>query len=428
MEIAYREVLSTLDGQLCPRRSITPPNRLATSNLDLLSAFLSLWKPEDSLELLRHHLQAITGCRSVLFAPSCRSAIAQVLSVLPQSEVVMPAFTCPVVRDAVTLAGKRIIYVDLAKQSINATSREFDAEAKPGRILLPTHLFGIPTDIESICELAAERECVTIEDAAAVFDVKEGDQLLGTFADIGVFSFERSKRVPAFSGGVIILNNEELIDREKLASNPLHPKSASLPFRDLLFAFLFNLATAPWLYGRVTLPRLLKRYAQQSPADGGGDEAAAISSRFYRQDLHPIQAKIILRTFERIDAVKAHIKQLVNVYEAVLEGSGIRSFITDSTDRQGVLRFPVTVPGLRRRDVLEASLRRGIYLETNYEEPLPPRSEWAKYPNAVWAAEHLLLLPLYGSLPVEAATMIARNLVEIASRAHAKGDHLFPVR
>ena len=152
MEIAYREALQTVNRRLCSGGTVTPPNRLETRTWDLLSSLMDLG-PEDALEALREALRSLTGKRHVLFAPSCRSAIAQVLSFLPQQEVVMPAFTCPVVKTAVEVAGKRIVFVDVAKDSVNATSAEYEREATPGRVLLPTHLFGIPTDVEKVCEL-----------------------------------------------------------------------------------------------------------------------------------------------------------------------------------------------------------------------------------------------------------------------------------
>jgi len=111
--------------------------------------------------------------------------------------------------DTSSVPGKRIIYVDLARNSVNATSAEYAEAAKPGRILLATHLFGIPTDIEAICELAKDRYCVVIEDVAAAFGGRRNGRFLGTFADFGIFSFQRSKRLPAF-GGAIIVNNDQV--------------------------------------------------------------------------------------------------------------------------------------------------------------------------------------------------------------------------
>ena len=63
--------------------------------------------------------------------------------------------------------------------------------------------------------------------------------------------------------------------------------------------------------------------------------------------------------------------------------------------------------------MLRQALKRGLYLETNYAHPLPPEPDRARCPNAMWAAENLVLLPLYGRLSVDAAETIARRVVGI---------------
>ena len=260
MEAAYSEALRGLIGPPCPRRSIHPPNRLETRNWDLLSGLPELFHG-DPLSDLADFLRCFTGRKHIFFAPSCRAAIAQLLSLLPHQEVVMPAFTCPDVKTAVQIAGKRIIYVDTARNQLNSTSVQFEAYARPGRVLMPTHLFGIPTDVETICRLAHDRGCVTIEDAAAALGARYKGRQLGTFADFGIFSFERSKRFPAFRGGAIVVNNEQIIDPERLADKCLTETRKTWPARELLFALAYNCATNPWVYGRFVLPRQLHKYA-----------------------------------------------------------------------------------------------------------------------------------------------------------------------
>lgn len=412
MEISYREALQSVSGRLCPFGTVTPPNRLETGSWDLISSLFGFGAP-DALETLRESLRTITGRHHISFAPSCRSAIAQILSILPQEEVVMPAFTCPVVKTAVQLAGKRIVYVDIAHRSVNATSLEYEKEAKPGRILLPTHLFGIPTDVDKICELAASSGCVTIEDAAAAFAGMKSGRPLGTFGDVGIFSFERSKRAPAFRGAAIVINNAQVIDPVKLASNPLLPTTLSRPITEVAFAFLYNIATNPWLYGRGTLPRLLRRYSAMpsKPHDYKCESAAANS--FYTQAFHQVQARIVLRVLERFDQIREHIANLVAVYETRFQGTAVQQCVTPDTDRGGMLRFPVSLWGRRRADVLRQALRHGVYLETNYERPLADHRDWNKYPNAVWAADTLMLLPLYSRLSPNAAERLAETLLTV---------------
>ena len=416
MEIAYGELLRSLEADPCPRRTVTPPNRLETSNWELIAALMD-WRSPRSLEQLRGLLRERTGRQHIFFAPSCRAAIAQVLSLLPHKEVVMPAFTCPVVKSAVQLAGNPIVYVDVAKQSVNATAVEYAKQAQPGRVLLPTHLFGIPTDIEDICSLARARDCVTIEDAAAAFGGTRNGRALGTSADIGVYSFEKSKRVPAFRGAVVIINNDRLIDVEKLRSSRIVPTERRLPLRELAFSLAYNLATVPWLYGRVTLPRLLRRYRRTLPLPEFDPLEAMGNTPFYKCEFHPYQAALVLRVLRRMNEIRAHISRLVSIYRDILQGACIEALVPHECDEGALLRFPIAVRGKARGEVLRRTLREGLYLETNYEHILAPESEWAAFPNSQWAARNLLLLPLYRALSPKVAETMARAIVRIAGEA-----------
>ena len=103
METAYANALREVEGRVCPWQSVTPPNRLETTNRELLLALYTS-RGGEPREALREALRRITGRRHVFLAPSGRAAIAQILSALPSQEVVMPAYTCPAVKTAANSA------------------------------------------------------------------------------------------------------------------------------------------------------------------------------------------------------------------------------------------------------------------------------------------------------------------------------------
>jgi dTDP-4-amino-4,6-dideoxygalactose transaminase len=410
---AYFEVLQSVKVRPCPRRSIIAPNRLEIRNEEFLTAFLnfSLSRP---LLKLREKLQSITGRENIFFAPSCRAALAQLLATLPQKDVVLPAYTCPVVKKAAILAGKNIIYVDVAKNSINSTSEEFAKEIKSGRILIPTHLYGIPTDVEAICNLAKTKSCLTIEDAAAAFGSRRMGKMLGTFGDAGVISFEQSKRLPAFRGAAIIINNEKAFDLEKLRTFTLFDLKFQLPMSETAKAVLYNLATVPWIYGRLTLPLILKKYSKASHPQPQNLFEAARNSPFYLRGFHPFQAALILAMLKRFENIRTRIGQLVSIYRQILKDSNIRTFIPADIDESGLLRFPIAFPGRERLEILSQALLRGLFLEINYDQPLPEKEDWSKFPNARWAAQNVILLPLYARLSPEKAAVLAKEVVQLS--------------
>jgi perosamine synthetase len=411
MKSTYFEVINTTSGKLVPRRSIAAPNRLETRTRELLAA-LGRAGSKRTLEDLRDELRRMTGRKHVFFAASCRAAIARILSLLPHEEVVLPAYTCPVVKTAVQVAGKRLVYVDIAGDGLNATSAEFDPQAKPGRVLIPTHIYGFPTDVETVADLARTRGCVTIEDAAAALGVRRNGRALGTFGDFGVFSFERSKRFPAFRGAVIVVNNESLLDPAKVESFRMTESRCALPARETLFAMVYNAVTAPWLYGRVTLPAILRGYAK--PEEELEDDVEAEKRNpYYARDLHKVQAALVLTSLKRLDRIRSRIAEIVLAYRNQLDGTSIVTFRPAGGDDAGLLRFPVAFPGRVRTDVLREALRRGLFLETNYERPLAEERDWPLFPRATWAARNIILLPLYARLTARDAGRMAAKIKEI---------------
>ncbi len=424
METAYAAALALAGANPWQRRSAIPLNRLETRTLDLLASLG--WARHDSLAELKKAFQELTG-RQIVFCPSGQSAIAQILSLLPQREVVVPAYTCGVVKAAAHAAGKRIIYVDLAEGSVNSTSAEFAEAARPGRVLLATHQFGVPTDIEAICELAKRRDCIVIEDSVAAFGGSLHGCPLGTFGDFGIFSFQRGKRIPAFRGAAIVVNNDRILETAKLESVRLAASHRSMPFRELLETFIYNFASIPWIYGRFTVPRLLRRYrkrawAQNNQADSDTDLAAEIAlakdyvqkSPYYTQELHPYQAELVLRMLGRMRRIQQRITQAVETYIRTLRNSPWKICLSPACDYAGLLRLPIVLPSRNRAHILRDALERGLYLEVEYENLLPSNSEHLQFPNAVWAAANLILLPLYAALSAESVESLAQRVAELA--------------
>jgi perosamine synthetase len=391
---------------------VFPSNRLETGNWELLVSMAS-GSGDRPLEELKESLAKLTDRTSIFFAPSCRAALAHLVSVLPQEEVVIPAYTCPVVRDAMKIAGKKIIYVDIAPGSLNATAEQFAEHAGPGRVLVPTHLFGVPTDIEAINRLARERGSVTIEDAAAAFSARRDGQLLGTFSDFGVFSFERSKRLPAFRGAIIVVNNESLIDSSTLSNYRLTATRKVFPLRETARAMIYNLATIPSVYGRFTAP--VRGYARHVEPDMDSI-TEELKTPFYSHAFHPYQATLVNRMLDRMDRIRDRVASLVKVYCEVLEGTAVQILVPQERDDGALLRFPIAVPDGTRDDFLRRALGYGLFLETNYERILAePASSHSQFPNSLWAADNVVLLPLYSRMSENDARRIAQGVAEVAN-------------
>ena len=88
---------------------------------------------------------------------------------------------------------------------------------KPKAIIL-VHLYGFPAKLNEIMEISNKYDIPVIEDAAEAIGSKYNDQPLGTFGEIGIFSFNGNKIITTSSGGAIISKNKNYIEKAKFLS------------------------------------------------------------------------------------------------------------------------------------------------------------------------------------------------------------------
>lgn len=124
--------------------------------------------------------------------------------------------TTPVSAVATTLAiiavGSTPVFVDVTGNGqIDASELESKITSAT-KAILPVHLYGNPCDITTIIKIAKERELKVIEDAAQAHGSTYQGQQLGTFGQVGCFSFYPTKNLGTIGGdaGAIATNDDEL--------------------------------------------------------------------------------------------------------------------------------------------------------------------------------------------------------------------------
>ncbi len=81
------------------------------------------------------------------------------------------------------------------------------------RAIVPVHIYGLPCDMDPINAIAKKHNLAVVEDACQAWLAEYKGHKCGTLGDLGCFSFQNSKHIPAGEGGAVTGNSEELLDR-----------------------------------------------------------------------------------------------------------------------------------------------------------------------------------------------------------------------
>jgi len=144
------------------------------------------------------------------------------LGVKNDDHVICSSFTFSASVNPIIYLGASPIFIDSEQDTWNmdpflleqAIVNQIHVNKKPKAIIL-VHLYGFPSKIEEIISISKKYDIPIIEDAAEALGSKYKNQSLGTFGDIGIFSFNGNKIITTSSGGAILSKNKEFIKQAK---------------------------------------------------------------------------------------------------------------------------------------------------------------------------------------------------------------------
>ena len=146
-------------------------------------------------------------------------------------EVVVSTLTFVASASPVVYLGARPVFVDSERESWNLDPdlvEEFlEERARQGRLpraVVAVHLYGQCADLDRLVEICERFEVVLIEDAAEALGATYRGKSPGTFGQSGIFSFNGNKIITSSGGGMLVSDDEVLIQRaRKLATQARDP-------------------------------------------------------------------------------------------------------------------------------------------------------------------------------------------------------------
>lgn len=120
----------------------------------------------------------------------------------------------------ITINGATPVFVE-PDEFYNMDTRKIEEKiTERTKAILVVHLYGQAAKMDDIQGLCQKYQLYLVEDCAQAHGAMFNDQKVGSFGDVGCFSFYPSKNLGAFGdGGAVTVNNEELAKRFKIFRN-----------------------------------------------------------------------------------------------------------------------------------------------------------------------------------------------------------------
>ncbi|MBW8636210.1 LegC family aminotransferase [Hoeflea sp. WL0058] len=203
----------------------------------------------------------------------------RVVGVMPGDEVIVPAMTFVATANAISHAGAIPHFVDSEARTLGldpqALDRHLDQVAKMRKgelinhktgariaAILPMHIFGHPTDMYPLLDLAAAYDLPVVEDAAEALGSHYHGRACGGLGRIAALSFNGNKILTTGGGGAIVTDDPDLAWHAKHLST-----TGKLPHRWAFYhdeiAYNYRLPNINAALGCAQLEQLKDRLARK---------------------------------------------------------------------------------------------------------------------------------------------------------------------
>jgi dTDP-4-amino-4,6-dideoxygalactose transaminase len=375
-----------------------------------------LWEGETIARFERAFADFI-GVPDAVVVPSGRAGlrfIFQALGLEPGAEVLCAAFAYPVVPYLADALGYSVRFADVELERLGMDPEALRAAISDRtRVVIATHLYGVPCRIGEIAEIAEEHGAVLIEDCAHCFGAAVAGRRAGSFGACGYFSFETSKPINTMGGGIVTLRDATLGERVREIARQQNRNGLKWLATRLAKTTFEAIVTHPLVFGLGVYPalRLLSR--------GEPDERFASG---YQRDETTLEGRMGTFTnyqsilgLDQMRTVAPMIERRIANAERLMDRLEGRVRFQRSRDpevRSNYMLVAALMPDLAR--VAHRLLRVGVDSKHRYMRDCSGiGSAGGSFPNAARCEREVLHLPAYPEISDERIDWIAERISRV---------------
>ena len=130
------------------------------------------------------------------------------------SEIIIPSLNIISAAQSCIYNNLKPVFVDAELVTWNIDTEKIEEMITPKtKAIVIVHIYGLPSDVSPIIQLAKRYDLKIIEDAAQAHGQEYNGKKCGSFGDIAVFSFYTNKHIACGEGGIVLTSNEKLYDK-----------------------------------------------------------------------------------------------------------------------------------------------------------------------------------------------------------------------
>jgi Predicted pyridoxal phosphate-dependent enzyme apparently involved in regulation of cell wall biogenesis len=142
------------------------------------------------------------------------------------SEIIFPSLTFWVVPELARAAGLTVVFADVDPRTFNIDPASVERVITANtRAIVPTHLYGLPCEMDAILSIATRYNLIVLEDCAHALGATYKGRPVGTFGTGALFSFQTLKPLNCYGGGAALIQNRDLAAKVRAIVTRCHGRA-----------------------------------------------------------------------------------------------------------------------------------------------------------------------------------------------------------
>jgi len=288
-----------------------------------IAALEKAWQEFHKVPYCKAHCNGTSALTSMMFA----------LDLPPGSEVLVPSYSTwfPVV--PMRLFGLVPGWVDSNPHTLNIDVEDCQRRlTKNTRAVMPVHWFGVPCDMDHICDFAKAHGLEVVEDASHAHGAALKGQLMGTWGRMSGFSLQTTKPLPAIEGGMGMYQNRQDYERAVTYGNydlpeTFPPDSPYRKYQGTALGSKLRIHPVAAILARIQLKNLAQRnaagVAQMKHLNDRLTQLPGLSAQYVRPDAQRVYYS---NNLMMLDPAKAEMPRAACVKALQAEGVQVSAY------------------------------------------------------------------------------------------------------